>query len=457
MSGAGTGRGRPQHPFHVAPRDLWAIALPACLAFVTEPLAGMIHTAVIGRMGDAGLIGGISLGAVAFNMMLALAFFLRFGTAGLTAQAVGARDPLDGLLHLGRALVFAVALGLLVLLLSGPILRGYVAWFAPPGGSLPAFEAYFRVRIWSVPFVLVNYVLLGWFYGRARATTGLLLQLLINGVNTVFSITLVTGLGWGVGGLAFAKILGEVAAALIGLGLVLRHYGGLRRILGAASWAEVTEMAALRRMLELSRDLTIRSLALNAAFAYFTASAGKAGETALAATGVLLQIAGFANFMLDGLATAVEQLCGRAVGANWRPAFERTIRLGLGWGMALAVALFLALMALGGPIIDLVSTSPEVRGVARAFLVMTALIPLTGMPAYVYDGVMIGATLNRIMRNGMLISLAVFLAAALALQSAIGLWGLWAALHLMLMVRAAIYARWIDGQKPRLFDEPRAG
>ncbi len=108
---------RPQYPFVVRHGDVWHIALPACLAFVTEPLTGMVDTAVIGQLGDPGLLGGISLGAVAFNTMFALAFFLRFGTAGLTAQAVGAQDPTDGLMHLARAVIFAALISVLVLAL----------------------------------------------------------------------------------------------------------------------------------------------------------------------------------------------------------------------------------------------------------------------------------------------------------------------------------------------------
>ena len=139
------------HSFEVHHRDVWAIAVPASVAFITEPVAGIIDTAVIGQLGDAGLLGGLSLGAAGFSVIFALAFFLRFGTAGLTAQAIGARDPLDGLLHMARAMVAAAVLGVLLLALSYPIYLGFAAALAPPPDAAGAFADYMGVRMWSVP------------------------------------------------------------------------------------------------------------------------------------------------------------------------------------------------------------------------------------------------------------------------------------------------------------------
>lgn len=446
--------GRPQFPFHVGHKDVWRIALPACLAFITEPVAGLIHTTVIGRLGDAGMIAGISMGAVAFNILFTLAFFLRFGTAGLTAQAVGAQDPRDGLVHLARAMLIALLLSALVLALSTPLLALLVEWLRPPGTSLAPFQDYVRMRIWSIPLVLINFVLLGWFYGRGKATTGMALQLAINGVNTVFSLLLVSLWGWGVEGLALAKIFGEAAAAAIGIALVLRHYGGLRRLFTATSLPEITDGAGMRRMLGLSRDLMIRSLALNAAMTLFMTGAGRSGETVLAAIGVLMQMVSVTTFLLDGVATAVEQLCGRAIGGNWLPAFRRALKLSMLWGAVIGLGLFVFMLGFGGVIIDAISTSAEVRASARDYLIMAALFPLIGMAAFIYDGAMIGATLNQVMRNGMLMSLGIFLIAFLLLPPMIGIWGLWIAMHLMLLARAAIYSTLLERLMPVLFDPP---
>lgn len=439
------------HPFEVRHRDVWAIAVPASVAFITEPLAGVIDTAVIGQLGDAGLLGGLALGAVAFSVIFSLAFFLRFGTAGLTAQAVGARDPLEGLLHMARAMLVAVVMGVVLLALSYPIHAGFAFALAPPAESAGAFADYMFVRMVSVPFVLVNFVLLGWFYGRADARTGMALQLLINIINIVLSITFVQGLGWGVRGAAWGTVIGQIIACFWGLAIVVRHYGGLRVIIERTPAAALFDLAAVRRMVAISRDLIIRSLALMTAFAHFAAQGARVDEVALSANAILMQLFAISAFFLDGLATAVEQLSGRAVGARWRPAFERAIRLGLGWGLVIALGLSALLMVGGWVAIDLMTTNAQVRETARVYLVMVALTPLSGMPAFVYDGVMIGAMLNATMRNGMVVSLAIYLATATLLMPALGLWGLWIALHVLLLVRAAIYAWTIEQRKAALF------
>jgi putative MATE family efflux protein len=439
------------HSFEVHHRDVWAIAVPASVAFITEPVAGIIDTAVIGQLGDAGLLGGLSLGAAGFSVIFALAFFLRFGTAGLTAQAIGARDPLDGLLHMARAMVAAAVLGVLLLALSYPIYLGFAAALAPPPDAAGAFADYMGVRMWSVPFVLINFVLLGWFYGRADARTGMWLQILINLINIVLSVWFVQGLGWGVPGVAWATVVGQAVAAVAGGAIAIRHYGGIGPILANSTLPALLDAAAIKRMIGLSRDLIIRSAALMGAFAYFAAQGARMGEIELASNAILLQLFSVSAFFLDGIATASEQLCGKAVGARWRPAFERATKLTLGWGLLIAGTLSLLLLSFGWLAIDLMTTNVEVREMARVYLVMAALTPLTGMPAFVYDGVMIGATLNVTMRNGMIVSLIVYLATAMILQPIFGLWGLWIALHVLLLVRAGIYAIAIERRKDAIF------
>lgn len=444
---------RPVHPFEVRHRDLWAIALPASVAFITEPVVGIVDLTVIGRLGETRLLGGVVLGALAFDILFALAAFLRLGTAGLTAQAVGARDPGDGLLHLVRAGLMAVGIGLVMLALAVPLEWSFRLALAPSGEVLEPFRDYFFVRLVSAPFVLVNFALLGWFYGRAAATTGMALQLLLNGVNIVLSIVFVYGLGWGVPGVAWATVLAQGIAALAGVAIVVRHYGGLGTIRAAATRAALLDLPAVRRMLGLSRDLTIRSVALMAAFAWFTAQTSRLGEVELAGSAILMHFLMISAFFLDGQAQAAEQLCGKAVGANWRPAFARSIRLAMGWGLVLSSVLF-ALFVFGGPVlIDVMTTVPEVRGFARDYLLVAAFAAYTGMPAFVMDGVMTGATLNTVIRNGMLAALAIYLAAALTLQPLLGLNGLWLALHMFFLARAVIFWLAVRRRMPALFPE----
>ncbi|ODT76024.1 MAG: hypothetical protein ABS76_32325 [Pelagibacterium sp. SCN 64-44] len=442
---------RPQHPFNVRSRDVWAIALPASIAFITEPLVGLVDITVIGRLGDAALLGGLVLGALVFDVLFSLAYFLRIGTAGLVAQAVGAKDKRDGLLHVSRALVLGLGIGVAMALLAVPILW-FSTWLLAPEPAVEAALAdYFHWRIWSAPFSLINYALLGWFYGRAAARTGMALQLLLHLIDITLSIWFVHGLGWGVPGAAFGTVIGQAVAAGVGLALLVRHYGGLRALLGRIAPGELRDAPAIRRMFGLSRDLMIRSMALMGAYAWFAAQGSRMGEVALAANAVLLNLLMVVGFFLDGIAQAAEQLTGKAVGANWRPAFDKAYGLSMLWGLVIALGLG-AVWYFSGPwVIGFMTTNGAVREYALGYLPIAALCALTFMPAFVYDGILIGTTQNVVMRNGMVASLAVFLAAALILQPAFGNWGLWAALHCWFLARGAIYWWALERRKAGLF------
>lgn len=445
---------RPSYPFTVKSADVWKIALPASVAFITEPLAGLVDITVIGRLGDAGLLGGLVLGALAFDTIFSLAYFLRLGTAGLTAQAIGARDPLDGLMHAARALLVAVLIGVAMIVFAGP-LHGLAEWiWAPTPGAAAAFATYFAVRIWSAPFSLINYTLLGWFYGRASATIGMALQLLIHLINIVLSILFVYGFGWGVAGAAWGTVIGQVAAALAGLFLMVRHFGGVRAVFSRIDRTHLFEASALIRMFSLSRDLMIRSMALMASYGYFAAQGSRAGEVMLSANAILLNFLMVAGFFLDGMAQAAEQLVGKSVGANWRPAFDSAYRLSMLWGLVLSVGLAILWFIGGTFAIDFMTTNEEVRLAARDFLWLAALTAITGMPAFVFDGILVGATLNTVMRNGMLLALLLFLAAAMVLEPVWGNTGLWIAIHVFYLGRAGSYFWALERRKASLFTAP---
>lgn len=430
---------RPTYPFEVRSVDIWKIALPASVAFITEPIAGFVDIAVIGRLGDAGLLGGVVIAALIFDFIFSLAYFLRLGTAGLTAQSVGARDPRDGFLHFARAATLAVIIGVLMIALQMPLFWLSSLAMAPTPDVSAAFAAYFQVRIWSAPFSLLNNALLGWFYGRAAATTGMMLQMLIHGIDIPLSIWFVWGFGWGVEGAALATVIGHVAAALVGLVLVVRHFGGVGKVFAMIVPADLLDATELRRMFGLSRDLMIRSVALMGAYAYFAAQGSRMGDVPLAANALLLNLLMLGAFFLDGIAQAAEQLCGKALGANWRPAFDRAYGLGMLWGLLLAGGLTLLWVTAGPLLIDVMTTSEPVRAYAKEFLWFAAIAMITSMPGFVYDGILTGITLNVVMRNGMLLSLACFLVVAVLLQPIWGNAGLWTALHIWFVARAAIY------------------
>lgn len=418
-------------PFEVTHRGVLAIAVPMTLAYLSTPIVGVVNLGVVGQIGDPALVGGVAIGALIFAFVFATFNFLRAGTTGLVAQAVGAGDRREASAWLARALVLALLIGLAVVLLRGAIASVALGLIGGSDAVNAATREYWSIRALATPFALANYVILGWLIGLGRAGLGLALQTALNGVNVVLSITFVHGLGLGVAGVGWASFAAEASAAAVGLVVVLRLTGG-------ADWprlAHVLERVAFLRMIAVNRDIMIRSFALLFAFGFFTAQSARGGDEVLAANEILQNLVMLAAFFLDGLAAAAEQYAGRAIGARYRPAFERALRLVVGWGLVVAAAVSAAIFLLGPALIDLMTASPEVRQTARLYLPYAALVPVAGTLAYQMDGVFIGATWSAEMRNMMLVSLAVYLAVWFVLAPALGIAGLWIALLVFVGVR----------------------
>lgn len=422
--------------FEVTHRSVLAIALPMTLAYLSTPLLGIVDTAVIGQLGQAHLLGGIAVGAILFDILFTTFNFLRSGTTGLTAQAVGAADRPAQTVALYRAGVVGLLAGLAVALFQVPILSVSLALMGASAEVTAATAEYFQIRVLSSPFALVNYAILGWFIGLGRAGTGLMLQLLLNGLNMALNATFVLVLGWGIAGVAWGTVIGEAVTAVAGAWLAWRALGPQARI----PWSAVVEKAGLLRTFAVNRDIMIRSFSLLLAFAMFTSAGARQGDVILAANAILMNFFLLGAYFLDGLATAGEQLAGRAIGARHRPAFRRAVSLTIGWGFAVAAAASLTLYLFGAMFIDLLTTSPEVRIVARVYLVWAALTPLLGVLAFQFDGVFIGATWSDDMRNMMLVSLAVYVVVWLVATPVLGNHGLWLALAVFLVVRGLTLA-----------------
>ncbi|WP_425356536.1 MATE family efflux transporter [Zhengella mangrovi] len=418
-------------PFEVNNRLVLAIAVPMTLAYLSTPLLGLTDTAVVGRFGDPALQGGLAAGAIVFDVVFTTFNFLRAATTGLVAQATGRGDAAGERLVLYRALFVALVSGLLVLL-AGPLIAAAGKAFVDPGPrAAEAMVVYILIRVLSTPAALGNYVILGYVLGRGEGRTGLALQILLNGTNIALSIALGLWLGWGLEGVAWGTVFGETLTLAVGLALLARRFRHTWRV----PWRSVIDPVALRRLFGLSGDIMIRSFALLMAFAWLTRVGAQLGTVTLAANAILLNFFMLAGYFLDGFATAAEQLVGRAIGARFRPAFDRAVTLTLWWGLGLAAALLAIFLVTGDWLIDAMTTAPAVRAEAADHLALAALCTLTGVLAFQMDGIFIGATWSRDMRNMMLVSLALYFAAVWGLVPLYGNAGLWAALHVFLVAR----------------------
>lgn len=418
-------------PFAVTHRSVMAIAVPMTLAFVTTPLLGLTDTAVVGRTGSAEALAGLAIAAVFFDLIFSATGFVRASTTALTAQALGRDDIAEQQAVFWRSFLLSLGLGLCVLLLSPLLLSGGLLAMGVAGEVATAASSYFTIRILAAPLTLANYTLLGSVLGRGRGTVGLILQILLNGTNIVMSIWLGIGLDLGITGVAWGTVIGEAVAFLAGLVYVLGSFGGAARPRPAAILARGPILA----LLSINRDIMIRSLALVAAFAILTRIGASFGAETLAANALLMNLFLIASFFLDGMANAAEQITGRAVGSAYRPAFDRAVRLTMLWSFGLGAGCALFFIVFGGPLIDVMTTAESVRAIGRDYLVWAAATGLTGALAFQMDGVFIGATWSSQMRNMMLLSLAGYIVALLALVPSFGNHGLWLSLNLFLALR----------------------
>jgi MATE family multidrug resistance protein len=424
----------PVHP-KVGSRQVFAIAGPAMVANLTTPLIGVVSTTAIGRLDDAALLGGVAMASVIFDCLFWLFGFLRMSTLAFTAQALGAGETREQTVILVRGFIVAGLIGAALIALQLPLAAGLFDLMGGSEGVTRAAKTYFTIRIWSSPFALANYVILGWLIGKARANPALLLQIVINLVNMVATILLVLVYDAGIAGAAVAALLSEAIG--FGLGVVVcRRYADGRF---AVPRATLFDRAKLMRLLAVNSDILIRTAALIAVFLFFTAKGARAGDVILAANSVLNNFLLVSAFFLDGLANAAQQLCGRTFGARDAKGFANSTRLVLLWGLGFAIVVA-ALFALFGPaLIDFMTASEAVRHGAREFLPFVVLAPIPGVFAFGFDGIYIGATWAREMRNLMLASLAIFLAAWWALQS-FGNAGLWGALLASYVSRGGLQA-----------------
>lgn len=407
----------------ITTRQVFAIAGPAMVANLTTPLIGIVSTTAIGRLDDAALLGGVAMASVIFDCLFWLFAFLRMSTLAFTAQAQGAGEPQEYAAILVRGFIVAGLIGAALIALQMPLAAVTFQLMGGSEGVTHAAKTYFMIRIWSAPLALANYVILGWLVGQARANLALALQIVINLINMAATVLLVQVYGAGIAGAAIAAVLAETAGFAVGVVVAWRiSQGGF-----AVPAAMLFDRAKLMRMLAVNRDIMVRTAALIVVFLFFTAKGAREGDVTLAANSVLNNFLLVSAFFLDGLANAAQQLCGRAFGARDARGFSDSTRLVLLWGIGFALVVSVLFALYGPALINLMTTSDDVRRYARDFLPFVVLAPLPGVFAFGFDGIYVGATWAREMRNLMLASLAVFLATWWAL-SEFGNTGLWIAL-----------------------------
>ncbi|MGL6210019.1 MAG: MATE family efflux transporter, partial [Paracoccaceae bacterium] len=374
-------------PAPITHRRVLRIAFPIVLANATVPLLGAVDVGVVGQMGQAAPIGAVAFGAVLLGVIYWAFGFLRMGTSGLAAQAQGAGDMAERSAILLRALMIAGAAGLVLVALQGVMLRGAFA-LSPASVEVEGLASqYLAIRIWGAPATIAMYAITGWLIAIERTRAVLVIQLWMNGLNVGLDLWFVLQLGWGVPGVAAATLIAEWSGLVLGLWLCRDAFGAVFR----TAWARVGNRAALWVMFAVNRDIMIRSMVLQLCFTAFVFIGARFGDVTLAANQVLMLFLELTAYALDGFAFAAEALVGQAIGARLPKETRRAAILTSQWGVGGAVLMGLVFWLAGALIIDLMTTSPEVRAEARTYLLWVAAAPVIGIAAWMLDGIFIGA------------------------------------------------------------------
>lgn len=430
---------------------IWGLALPIMLANVSIPLVGAVDTGVMGHLPSEVFIGAVAIGAVIFSFLYWGFGFLRMGTTGFVSQALGARDYDEVANAFARAVLVGVSVGALLILLQWPVGRLALWLFEADAETERMAFLYFSIRIWSAPAALVQYAALGFLIGVQRTPAVLGLQLLLNGTNITLDLLFVVGMGWGVEGVATASLIGEYTAAAAGVLLVR---GTLRRLQGKVDRPRLLDPAAFKALVNVNFNIFVRTLCLVFAFSFFTAQGAVFGPTTLAANAILMQLIAFIAYGLDGFAHAVETLGGSAFGARDLRAFRAAVRTSTQWAAIMASLNVVVFYLLGGVFIGWMTSLDAVYDMALRYLPWVALSPLLSVWSFQLDGIYIGTTFTREMRNGMLASLAGYLAAVWLLTPWWGNHGLWCALMVFFVLRALTLYAWYPRIEGRMEDYP---
>lgn len=406
---------------------IWAIAWPAIVSNISIPLLGLADAAILGHLDSSRHLAAVAIGSAILSFLYWGFSFLRMGTTGEVARAVGRGDVSLAFLALGRASILALSLAAALLLLQTPLLSlGLTAMASEPDLEATA-KLYGHLRLLSAPAVLFTYAIVGWFIGQQDTRWPMAILIVTNLLNIALDLLFIVGLGLASAGAALATVVAEYAGLLIALFGVYRK--GVPQI-SPELRRKMLELRGLRDVLRSNFELFVRTLILLFAFAFFTAAGERLGTNTVAANAIMLQFLLFAAFALDGFAYAAEGLAGEALGGGEPRRFhEVALRCGL-WSGGTAIVVSLLILVSRSTLFPLLSSLPEVRAVMQAQGMWLVVLPLVSAPSYLLDGLFIGAGATRAMMVTMVLSAVVVYLPAWYLTTDLGNNGLWLSLAL---------------------------
>lgn len=415
-------------------KEILQLAIPNIISNLSIPLLSSVDTALMGRLSEAH-ISAVGIGAMIFNLIYWNFGFLRMGTTGMAAQAFGQKNRTEIIQTFFRALFLAIGISFLVLLLQWPFreISYYLMNVSTEQSNL--VSTYFNIRIWAAPATLASFAIMGWFFGMQNVIYPLILTIVVNIVNIIFNYLFVIVLGMEIDGVAYATVIAQYAGLFLGLFL---FYFSYREYLEEYTLKAMLEVEKIKRFFSVNGDIFIRTICLTFTFGFFYSQSTKMGDTLLAVNVILLQFINWMSYFIDGFAYAAESLVGKYVGAKNIDRLKKVIRLSFVWGTLMAIA-FSILYGFGGAyLFSIFTTQQQVIDAALPYLFWMALIPIAGYASYIWDGIYIGLTATRTMRNTMLLSLIIFLSSYYLFQQIGTNNGLWLSFLLFLFARGLL-------------------
>lgn len=419
-------------------KKILQLAIPSIVSNITVPLLGLIDVAIVGHLGSAAYIGAIAVGGMLFNIIYWLFGFLRMGTSGMTSQAFGQRD----LKEVTRVLLRAVGVGLFIalclLLLQYPIRKiAFLLIDATPEVRELA-TVYFNICVWGAPAVLGLYGFAGWFIGMQNSRFPMFIAITQNVVNIVASLSFVYLLDMKIEGVALGTLIAQYAGLFMASLLWLRYYGRLKI---AFRWREIIGKTAMKRFFQVNSDIFFRTLCLVAVTTFFTSTGARQGDVVLAVNTLLMQLFTLFSYIMDGFAYAGEAMTGRYIGARNNTGLQRMIRLLFRWGWGLSLSFTILYMIGGQDFLGLLTNDTTVINAAGSYYYWVLAIPLAGFAAFLWDGILIGATATRLMFYSMLVASGMFFLIYYIFYALMGNHALWMAFLIYLSLRGIM--QWI--------------
>lgn len=425
-------------------KQVLLLAVPMVLSNITVPLLGLVDAAVVGHLEHAWYLGGVALGSTMISVTFWLLGFLRMSTTGLTAQAHGANNKHQFGLVFTQGMVMALLLASLFLVLHQPI-GHWVLGLSEASDEVKQYAAqYFFIRAWSAPAALANFVLLGWLLGAQNAKAPMWMVIIVNVTNIVLDLLFVVGLGWKVEGAALASVVADYTGMSFGLVCVWRRWH--REALPSLVKLLKDTRQDLSRFVRLNRDIFLRSLCLQAAFTFMTFQGASLGDEIVAANAVLMSFLMMISYAMDGFAYAMEAMVGKAMGARDKRQLSRSLVGTTFWSLIICLVLTGGFALYGSYLIAMITDIESVRTIAAIYLPWLVAMPLVSMWCFLLDGVFIGATKGREMRNAMFVSTSGFFLVFYA-NSELGNHALWLAMLSFMALRgvtlaAALWYQW---------------